>query len=113
MPLIGTEFFPASDESQFRVFLRAPIGTRVEETEKVVARVEQLIRQNLRPGELASIVSTVGIPAGRSAIFTGNTGPHAAQVQVYLDTPDQPDAERRRRSSAALRPQFAASSRAR
>ena len=105
VPLIGTEFFPASDESQFRVFLRAPIGTRVEETEKVVARVEQLIRQNVRPGELASIVSTVGIPAGRSAIFTGNTGPHAAQVQAYLETPD-----RRTRSDveivAALRPRF-------
>ncbi len=36
MPLIGTEFFPASDESQFRVTLRGPIGTRVEETEKIV-----------------------------------------------------------------------------
>ncbi len=106
VPLIGSEFFPASDESQFRVFLRAPIGTRVEETEKVVARVEQLFRQHLQPGELQSIVSTVGIPAGRSALFTGNTGPHAAQVQAYLSTPDK-----RTRSDvqivAALRPRFA------
>ena len=106
VPLIGSEFFPASDESQFRVFLRAPIGTRVEETEKVVARVEQMFRQNLQPGELQSIVSTVGIPAGRSALFTGNTGPHAAQVQAYLSTPDK-----RTRSDvqivAALRPRFA------
>jgi CzcA family heavy metal efflux pump len=106
VPLIGSEFFPASDESQFRVFLRAPIGTRVEETEKVVARVEQMFQQNLRPGELQSIVSTVGIPAGRSALFTGNTGPHAAQVQAYLSTPDK-----RTRSDvqivAALRPRFA------
>jgi multidrug efflux pump subunit AcrB len=51
-------------------------------------------------------VATVGIPAGRSALFTRNTGPHAAQVQVYLDTPD-----RRTRSDvevvAALRPRFA------
>ena len=55
----------------------------------MVARVEQMFRQNLRPGELQSIVSTVGIPAGRSALFTGNTGPHAAQVQAYLSTPDK------------------------
>jgi multidrug efflux pump subunit AcrB len=31
----------------------------------------------------------VGIPGGRSAIFTSNTGPHAAMVQVYLATPDK------------------------
>jgi hydrophobe/amphiphile efflux-1 (HAE1) family protein len=105
-PLIGTEFFPASDESQFRVFLRAPIGTRVEETERIVDRIEQIIRQNLQPGELKTIVSTVGIPSGRSAIFTSNTGPHAGQVQVYLATPDE-----RKRSDVqivnSLRPRFA------
>jgi multidrug efflux pump subunit AcrB len=105
VPLIGTEFFPMSDESQFRITLRAPLGTRVEETEKMVARIENLIRQNLQPGELKSIVSTVGIPAGRSALFSGNTGPHAAQVQAYLDTPD-----RRKRSDVqivnAMRPRF-------
>ncbi|HEV8676975.1 MAG TPA: efflux RND transporter permease subunit [Methylomirabilota bacterium] len=105
-PLIGTEFFPASDESQFRVFVRAPIGTRVEETEKITARIEQIIRSNLPAGELKSIVTSVGIPSGRSAIFTSNTGPHAAQVQVYLSTPDK-----RKRSDAqivnAIRPKFA------
>src|SRR5262245_42266141 len=81
VPLIGSEFFPSSDESQFRITLRAPLGTRVEETEKMAARIEGLIRQNLQPGELKSIVATVGIPGGRSALFSGNTGPHAAQVQ--------------------------------
>jgi CzcA family heavy metal efflux pump len=88
-PLIGTEFFPRSDESQFRVFVRAPIGTRVEETERIVTRIEDILKNNLRPGEYSTIVSSVGIPGGRSAIFTANTGPHAAMVQVYLATPDQ------------------------
>ena len=106
VPLIGTEFFPNSDENQFRVTLRAPLGTRVEETEKMVVRIEELVRRNLQPGELASIVSNVGIPGGRSALFSGNTGPHAAQVQVYLNTPDK-----RTRSDVqivnAIRPRFA------
>jgi hydrophobe/amphiphile efflux-1 (HAE1) family protein len=105
-PLIGTEFFPASDESQFRVFFRAPIGTRVEETERIAARMEDIFKANLRPGEYKTMISTVGIPSGRSALFTSNTGPHAGQVQVYLDTPD-----RRTRSDAqivnAIRSKFA------
>jgi multidrug efflux pump subunit AcrB len=106
MPLVGTEFFPASDESQFRIFVRAPIGTRVEETEKIVARIEEILRATVRPEELKTIVATAGIPSGRSAIFTSNTGPHAAQVQVYLETPDH-----RTRSDVqivnAVRPRFA------
>ena len=106
VPLVGTEFFPVSDESQFRVVVRAPIGTRVEETEKIVARIETILRNNMQPGEFKTIVSTVGIPGGRSALFTNNTGPHAAVVQVYLETPD-----RRARSDARIvndiRPRFA------
>ena len=47
LPFIGTEFFPASDESQFILRLRAPVGTRVEETERVVARMEDIIRTTL------------------------------------------------------------------
>jgi CzcA family heavy metal efflux pump len=105
-PLIGTEFFPASDEAQFRVSLKAPVGTRVEETERIVRGMEAIIRANIRPDELKTIVSNVGIPQGRSAVFTQNTGPHSATIQVYLAT-----ADRRKRSDRdivnALRPKFA------
>ena len=38
---IGTEFFPDSDESQFAVNFKAPIGTRVERTEVVAERIEE------------------------------------------------------------------------
>ena len=86
-PLIGTEFFPASDESQFRVNLKAPVGTRVEETERIVRSMEAIIRANVRPEELKTLVSNVGIPQGRSAVFTTNTGPHSGTIQVYGDEP--------------------------
>src|SRR2546426_901815 len=104
-PLIGTEFFPPSDEAQFRINLKAPVGTRVEETERIAKEMESIIHAALRPGELVSIVSNVGIPQGQSAIFTPNTGPHSATVQAYLAS-----ADKRARSDAeimsALRPRF-------
>jgi hydrophobe/amphiphile efflux-1 (HAE1) family protein len=104
-PLIGTEFFPPSDESQFILRVRAPVGTRIEETERVVARMEEIIKATARPGEISSVVSSVGVPSGRSGVFSQNTGPHAAQLQVYLNTPD----ERKRNDReivAAIRPKF-------
>ncbi|MBI4589783.1 MAG: efflux RND transporter permease subunit [Candidatus Rokubacteria bacterium] len=105
-PLIGTEFFPASDEAQFRINLKAPVGTRVEETERIVRGMESIIRATLRPDEVKTIVANVGIPQGRSAVFTANTGPHSATIQVYL-TP----ADKRKRSDrdiiSDLRPKFA------
>jgi len=106
VPLIGTEFFPPSDESQFIIRLRAPVGTRVEETERVVSRIEQIIRGSLKPGELNAVVSTVGVPTGRSGLFSQNTGPHAAQVQVYLSTPDK-RGRKDQEIVAAIRPKLA------
>ena len=106
VPFIGTEFFPPSDESQFIIRLRAPVGTRVEETERIVQRMERIIRATVTTDELSSIVSTVGVPSGRSGLFSTNTGPHAAQVQVYLSTPDK----RKRNDQvivAAIRPKLA------
>src|SRR2546426_4946764 len=71
---VGTEFFPASDESQFRLQVRAPVGTRVEETERIVKRMEDVIRSTARPGEIKTIVSSIGVPGGRSGLFSQNTG---------------------------------------
>jgi multidrug efflux pump subunit AcrB len=71
-----------------------------------VQRMETIIRATVTRDELSSIVSTVGVPSGRSGLFSANTGPHAAQVQVYLATPDK----RKRKDQeivAAIRPKLA------
>ncbi|MDP2626492.1 MAG: efflux RND transporter permease subunit, partial [Candidatus Rokubacteria bacterium] len=106
LPLIGTEFFPPSDESQFVIRVRAPVGTRVEETERVIVKMEGILRSTLKADEFSSIIATVGVPQGRSGLFSQNTGPHAAQLQVYLTSPD-----RRQRNDrdivAAIRPRLA------
>ncbi len=98
IPLIGTEFIPLTDESQFRIVLRASVGQRVEKTEQQTAEIERVIRENVHPNELDTIVSSVGVlQQGRSSLFNPNTGPHAALVQVYLSPP-----ERRRRSQEQI-----------
>jgi CzcA family heavy metal efflux pump len=88
LPLLGSEFLPVSDESQFRIVLRAPVGQRVEKTEQQVAEVERVLRENIPPHELDTIVSSTGVLAqGRSSLFNPNTGPHTSVISVYLTPP--------------------------
>jgi CzcA family heavy metal efflux pump len=88
---IGTEFFPDQDEGQFSITVKLPVGTRSEETIKVVQKVEAILKENIP--ELQAVVSDVGVPSARSGnLFGRNTGSHAAIVQVGL----VPAAERKR-----------------
>ena len=61
VPAIGTEFIPVTDESQFRILVRAPVGQRVEKTEQQVMEVERVLRETIRPEELERIVSSTGV----------------------------------------------------
>ena len=90
LPKIGTEFLPVSDESQFRIALRGPVGQRVEKTEQQVAEIEKVLRAQIPAEELETIVSSTGVLAqGRSSLFNPNTGPHTSSISVYLVTPDK------------------------
>src|SRR2546426_7384366 len=90
VPLIGSEFIPTTDESQFRIIVRAPVGQRVEKTEQQVAEIERVLRETIKPKELETVVSSVGVlQQGRSSLFNPNTGPHTALIQVYLVSPDK------------------------
>ena len=80
---IGTEFFPESDESQFQLTYKTPIGTRVERTEQVAIKLENAVKKAL-PGLYTTMITDSGLPAGRTAIFSPNTGPHAGNLQVNL-----------------------------
>lgn len=86
---IGTEFFPETDESQFQLSFRTPIGTRVERTEQVAARIEKAVQEALgaappRKALFDTMISDSGLPYGRTAIFTTNTGSHSGNVGVNL-----------------------------
>jgi hydrophobe/amphiphile efflux-1 (HAE1) family protein len=109
LTVIGTEFFPSSDERQFTVIFKTPIGTRVERTELVAKRIEDIVTRELTDGasvRFTTILSDSGLPVGRTALFTSNTGPHAGNVQVNLvPKDDRPYSDRQatERVRAALK----------
>ncbi|HEX9154671.1 MAG TPA: efflux RND transporter permease subunit, partial [Nitrospira sp.] len=83
-PLLATEFFPKVDAGSFILNVSAPEGTRIEKTEAIVARIEDLIRQEIPAAELDQIVSNVGLPQGWMVLYTPVNGPHQAFVLVSL-----------------------------
>src|SRR2546426_540058 len=66
VPFVGEDFFPTTDAGAFQLHVRAPVGTRVEQTELIVAGVERAIRRVIPPAELSLVLSNVGI--NRNAI---------------------------------------------
>jgi HAE1 family hydrophobic/amphiphilic exporter-1 len=83
-PLIGVAFFPRSDAGQFVINVKAPTGTRIELTNDYVKQVEDIIRKTVKPEDLNTIVSNIGVFPDLSALFTPNSGMHTATVQVGL-----------------------------
>jgi multidrug efflux pump subunit AcrB len=82
-PHVRREFFPETDAGAFEIYVRANTGTRLTETEKHVADVEQLIR-DIVGDDLDLVVSELGVWADWSAAYTPNAGPMDAVVKVQL-----------------------------
>ena len=86
-PFLGLAFFPKTDAGQFTINAKVPTGTRIEVTDQYIAKVEDLIRHVVEPGDLRRIVSNIGVVPDFSALYTTNAGAYTATVQVQL-TPE-------------------------
>jgi HAE1 family hydrophobic/amphiphilic exporter-1 len=84
IPFVGVAFFPRSDAGQFVINVKAPTGTRIEVTNNYVKQVEGIVRQVVKPEDLNTVVSNIGVMADLSSLFTPNSGMHTAFVQVGL-----------------------------
>ncbi|HKD09909.1 MAG TPA: efflux RND transporter permease subunit, partial [Bryobacteraceae bacterium] len=62
LPWLGQDFFPSSDNGQFRLHMRARTGTRIEETARLNDLVDRWIRKQIPPSELESVVDNMGLP---------------------------------------------------
>jgi len=94
-PSIGTELFPDVNAPLLRIRLRAPAGTRIEETERIVLRALDVIRDTAGASNVAITSDFVGVvpssyPVDLIHLFT--SGPQDAIIQVALK-PDAPRGE--------------------
>ena len=84
---MGTEIFPDANAPLLRIRLRAPAGTRIEETERIVLRALDVIRREVGPDNVAITSDFVGVvpssyPVNLIHLFT--SGPQEAIIQVAL-----------------------------
>jgi len=95
LPNIGTELFPDSNAALLRIRLRAPAGTRIEETERIVLRALNVIQQDAGKDNVEITSDFMGIipssyPVDLIHLFT--SGPQEAIIQVALK-PNTPRGE--------------------
>jgi CzcA family heavy metal efflux pump len=62
IPFLGEDFFPNIDAGILRLHVGAPRGTRVEETEHLIKRVEQAIFQVIPANEIENYSDIMGVP---------------------------------------------------
>ncbi len=92
--VVGTDLFPSVDAGLMKLHYRAPAGTRIEETERLVAQVEDHIRQTIPPHEIETINDMIGIPVYYNLAFvpTENIGGMDAEILVALNERHHPTA---------------------
>jgi multidrug efflux pump subunit AcrB len=86
-PFLGSDFFPSVDSGQFKFHLRAPTGTRIEDTARLCAGVDRTIREEVPEKELVTIIDNIGVPySGLNLSYTNSApiGPGDADIQVQL-----------------------------
>ncbi len=72
VPLVGRDFFPQVDAGKFRLHLRAPAGTRLEETEQVFFEVGRLVREVIPEAKVQRTLDNIGLPLGGFSLAYGD-----------------------------------------
>lgn len=92
-PYLGQDFFPTVDAGQIKLHIRAPTGTRIEQTvslsDKISAEIQKIIPKN----EIGGIVSNVGLSvSGINMAYnnSGTIGVGDADILISLNTNHAP-----------------------
>jgi multidrug efflux pump subunit AcrB len=95
LPRMETEIFPDANALLMRLRMRAPTGTRIEETERLVLRALDVLNREIGPGNVEITSDFLGLipssyPVDLIHLFT--SGPQEAIIQVAVK-PNTPRGE--------------------
>src|SRR5215475_1258859 len=107
-PVVGTDFFPASDVGIIKLHVRAPRGNRLEGTEQIMAAVEDKIRTIIPPAELRTVNHSIGVPGGLNLAFvpSDNVSGADGEMLISLNKPHKPSDHYRRLIRGQLADEF-------
>ena len=94
-PLLGQDFFPQVDAGQMRLHVRAPPATRIEETQRQFAEVEQAIRKIVGNDQIDTMLDNIGLPYSGINIALSDSatvGPMDGEILVSLNKKHTPTA---------------------
>jgi multidrug efflux pump subunit AcrB len=94
-PALGRDFFPQVDAGQMRLHVRAPPGTRIEQTQADFAQVETTIRGIAGTSQIDTILDNVGLPYSGINLALSDTatvGPMDGEILISLKPKHSPTA---------------------
>jgi len=84
IPIIGTEFMPQMDQNLLIMKVKMPVGTSLEETDRIVRQLEESI---LKEKYVQTVVATTGVNEEEPQNVAGGmgaAGPHEGSVMIRL-----------------------------
>ena len=87
VPAIGEDFFPQVDGGQFQLHVRAPAGTRIEQTEILFSGVERAVRRLIPARDLQLVLDNIGLSTYGTQLAIGSNasvGPADGDMMVQL-----------------------------
>jgi len=72
VPVLGRDFFPSVDAGQMRLHVRGPPGSRIEETQRLFAAVEDHVRKVVPADELDVVIDDIGVPVSGINLTLGD-----------------------------------------
>jgi len=96
VPTLGRNFFPDVDAGQILMHVRAPVGTRLEQSAQLFAQIQQSVRRIIPAEELSTVVDNIGLSnSGINNTYnnTGTIGEQDGDIQIALKEDHHPTAD--------------------